>query len=210
MGASGLVGAECVARLLDDPVYSVVVVLGRRSPAITHSKLHSHVIDFDAPAEWAALARADDVFCCLGTTIKKAGTQDAFRRVDFSYSMAVAAAAQGNGAQQFLLVSALGASVRAPAFYSRVKGELEAAVAKLGFAAVHIFRPSLLVGEREEKRTAEHIGLIVGRALSVVLIGPLARYRPIHGSTVAACMIATAKKQRSGMHIYESEQIAAC
>jgi uncharacterized protein YbjT (DUF2867 family) len=210
VGASGLIGSACVSRLLDDPLYDAVVVLGRRAPRQPHPKLRSHIIDFDQPAQWAALAVADDVFCCLGTTIKKAGTQDAFRKVDYTYSMAVATAARANGARNFLLVSALGAHPRALAFYSRVKGELELAVSNLGYPAVNIFRPSLLVGEREEARAAEHVGLIVGKMLSVILVGPLRRYRPIRGDVVAACMIATAKRERPGRHVFESEQIAAC
>lgn len=210
VGATGLVGSECVARLLDDAAYASVVVLARRPLTRTHDKLRVHVVDFDRPEQWQSLAAGDDVFCCLGTTIKKAGSQAAFRRVDFGYAMAVARAARGNGSQQFLLVSSLSSNPRSPVFYSRVKGELEAAVSALGFPALHIFRPSFLVGEREEHRTGERMALAIGGVLAVALVGPLRRYRPIAGATVAACMVATARRQIRGIHIVESEGIAAC
>jgi uncharacterized protein YbjT (DUF2867 family) len=210
VGATGLIGGECLTRLLDDAQYGAVVALTRRPLARTHPKLRAHVVDFGVPEQWQSLVAGDDVFCCLGTTIKKAGSQDAFRSVDYGYAMAVARAARGNGVPQFLLVSALGAHPRAMAFYSRVKGELEEGIAGLGFPGVHIFRPSLLVGEREESRLAEHVGLMVGRVLGLALIGPLRRFRPIAGATVAACMIATAKRQQRGTHIHESDQIADC
>ena len=124
--------------------------------------------------------------------------------------MAVANAARANGAQQFLLVSSLAANPRSPVFYSRVKGELEVAVSAVGFPMVHVFRPSFLVGERAEHRTGERIALAVGGVIAILLIGPLRRYRPIAGAAVAACMIATAKRQIRGVHIVESERIASC
>jgi uncharacterized protein YbjT (DUF2867 family) len=168
------------------------------------------VIDFDRPDEYRHLANADDVFCCLGTTIKKAGSRDAFYKVDFTYAWTVADASRANGADQLLIVSALGANVRASAFYSRVKGELETAVATLAFRAVHIFRPSLLVGHRDESRPAERLAVLVSSPLSFMLVGPLKRYRPIDASAVAACMVRTAQQGLSGVHIFESEQIQSC
>ena len=209
-GATGLVGAECVARLLDDSEYGSVVVLARRPLQRAHPKLRAHVIDFDDPPRWQALVSADAVFCCLGTTIRKAGTQEEFRRVDYGYAMAVATAARAHDAGQFLLVSALGAHPRAAAFYSRVKGELEAAVSNLGFPSVAIFRPSLLLGERGEYRRAEHLAIVFGRAASPLLAGPLRRYRPIEARTVAACMVKTARRPTPGVRVFESERIAAC
>jgi uncharacterized protein YbjT (DUF2867 family) len=207
VGASGLIGSACVSRLLDDPLYDAVVVLGRRAPRQPHPKLRSHIIDFDQPAQWAALAVADDVFCCLGTTIRTAGSQAAFRRVDFEYPVAVASAAAAAGARQLLIVSALGANPGAATFYSRVKGEVERAVAALRFRGVCIFRPSLLLGKREEFRLLERAALLVAAPLSLVLQGPLRRYRPIAASTVGAFMVRTAHRDLTGVHVFESEQI---
>jgi uncharacterized protein YbjT (DUF2867 family) len=210
IGATGLVGRHCLERLLADPDYEAVTVLGRRRPAVDHPKLHAHIVDFAVPEPWRDLARGHDLFSCLGTTRAQAGSPEAFRQVDFTYQRTVAEAARRNGTRLVLLVSALGASRRAPAFYSRVKGEIEDALIDLAFDATHIFRPSLLVGQRDHVRPAEHVGLVVGRVLGLALVGPLRRYRPIDASRVAACMVATAARDLTGVRVYESEQIATC
>jgi uncharacterized protein YbjT (DUF2867 family) len=210
VGASGLVGGHCLNALLDDPRYSSVTALGRRTIRGEHPTLHQYVIDFDRPDEYQHLAGADDLFCCLGTTIKKAGSREAFYKVDVTYPLAIAQAALANGAQQLLIVSALGANPRAAAFYNRVKGDVEMAVSKLRFRAVHIFRPSLLVGHREEFRPAERLAQLLAAPLSVALVGPLRRYRPIDASAVAVCMVKIANQGLEGIHVYESEQIQSC
>jgi uncharacterized protein YbjT (DUF2867 family) len=210
VGASGLVGGHCLIALLDDPNYRSVTVLGRRPMSRAHPRLHQHVVDFDKPDTYQHLAGADDVFCCLGTTIKKAGSRDDFYKVDFTYPVAIAEAARANGAEQLLIVTALGANPRAAAFYSRVKGDLENAVSRMAFRALHIFRPSLLVGHREEFRPAERVALLISVPLAFVLVGPLRRYRPIEASAVAACMVKTAKRGLAGTHVFESQQIQSC
>ena len=127
VGATGLVGARVLELMLGDSVYGEVHVLVRRATGSTHQKLREHLVDFDA-LELAQVPHVDDVFCCLGTTIKTAGSQDAFRRVDFDYVFKVASLAREQGARQFLLVTAMGASAKSSVFYNRVKGEIEAAV----------------------------------------------------------------------------------
>lgn len=209
VGASGLVGGHCLDVLLADAAYANVTALGRRLVARTDAKLRQHVIDFTRPAGFGKLMAADDVFCCLGTTIRTAGSPDAFRRVDFGVPVAVAEAAVGQGARQFLVVSAVGASTRAPAFYSRVKGEMEETVARLPFRGVHIFRPSLLLGHREEFRPAERVAILALAPISLALVGPLRRYRPIAASTVAAGMVETAKRDAAGVHVHEFDSITA-
>jgi uncharacterized protein YbjT (DUF2867 family) len=208
VGASGLVGGHCLNALLDDPDYRAVMVLGRSPISREHPKLRQQVVDFDRLDEYRHLAGADDVFCCLGTTIRKAGSRAAFQKVDFTYPISIAEAALANGARQFLIVSALGASSKARAFYSRVKGDVENAVAQLPFQAVHIFRPSLLVGHREEVRPAERLALLVAVPLSFALVGRLRRYRPIDAAAVARWMVRTAKQDLGGVHVFESEQMA--
>jgi uncharacterized protein YbjT (DUF2867 family) len=210
IGASGLVGSHCLNVLLGDAAYESVTVLARKPLARTHPKLRLHVVDFDRPSDYAALAGGQDVFCCLGTTIAKAGSREAFYRVDFGYPVAIAEAALANGAEQFLIVSALGADASARAFYSRVKGEVEAAISKMPFRAVHVFRPSLLKGQRSEVRVAERMALAVAVPMTFLLVGPLRRFRPIAASVVAACMVATAKQARPGVHVFESDAISSC
>lgn len=207
-GASGLVGSHCLARLLAEPAYDRVVALVRRPLARTDPKLEQRATDFGRlGAAEEPFPEADDVFCCLGTTMKRAGSREAFRLVDFTYVVALAAQALQHGARQFLLVSALGADPRSPVFYNRVKGETEAAVGRLPFEGRQIFRPSLLAGRRSERRPLEQGGLAVMRVVSVALRGPLRRYRPIDADTVARAMLAVARRAPPGVHIYQSETI---
>ena len=177
LGASGLIGGHCLALLLQDDTYDEVIVLLRKPLPQTHPKLTQHLVSFDRLAEHAAWLAADDVYCCLGTTIKKAGSQEAFRKVDFTYAYEAAQLAVANGAEQFLLVSSLGADANSSVFYSRVKGELELAVSALPFTAVSIFQPSLLLGERAEFRLGERLAEPFAKALSFLLLGPLKKYR---------------------------------
>jgi uncharacterized protein YbjT (DUF2867 family) len=209
LGATGLVGGHCLDLLLDDPAYSKVLTIGRRLVAHEHQKLEQHVVDFEKLQDYASVIRAVDVFCCLGTTIKKAGSKENFRRVDFTYQLDTARLAAQNGAEQLLLVSALGADARSSIFYNRVKGELEEAVSKLAFNGVNIFRPSLLLGERAEFRLGERVAELPMRYVSFLMVGPLAKYRPVHARDVAAAMIRIAKEHPRGVNLFESDSILA-
>lgn len=186
VGATGLIGAFVLKRLLASEHYGRVTVWVRRALAVTHPRLTTVVVDFDKLAE--RRVDAEDVYCCLGTTIKVAGSQEAFRRVDHDYPVAVARAAVRGGAQRFLVVSALGSDPGSRVFYSRVKGEMEAAVKAAGIPKVYIFQPSMLSGRQEKKRFWEDVATAVGN-----VIGPLlGKYRPIHGDIVAAGMLKAA------------------
>ena len=207
LGASGLIGGHCLDLLLRDEAYDQVIVLVRKSLPKNHPKLTQYEVNFDRLAEHETLLKADDVFCCLGTTIKKAGSQDAFRKVDFTYAHEAAKLAAASGAKQFLLVSSLGADAKSSVFYSRVKGEIEAAISALNFKSVSIFRPSLLLGERAEFRLAERLAEPFAKALSFFLIGGLRKYRAIEARTVAAAMIEIAKKEIQGVKVYESDRV---
>jgi uncharacterized protein YbjT (DUF2867 family) len=207
-GASGLVGSACLARLLRDPAYERVVALVRRPLPHRDPKLEQQIIDFDRlGALGQAFPAGRDVFCCLGTTMKRAGSEAAFRQVDFTYVVGLAAQSLEHGARQFLLVSALGANPGSAFFYNRVKGETEAAVAALPFEGRQIFRPSILLGERAEHRPGERAGIVVMQAASFLLAGPLRKYRPIAADTVAAAMVQIAQKAPRGVNIYESDDI---
>jgi len=208
-GASGLVGGHLLHLLLADAAYARVITLARRQLDARHAKLDQRVLDLGALDAVADPPHVDDAFCCIGTTIKKAGSQDAFRRVDYDYVLAFARAAQRAGARQFLLVTALGADSTSRIFYSRVKGEIEHAVRELPFQGIQIFRPSFLMGERAEVRLAERIGVPVARVLAPLLIGPLRRYRPIQAADVARAMLQLAKEAPRGPNVFEYDGIIA-
>ena len=208
-GASGLVGGHLLHLLLADAAYARVITLARRQLDARHAKLDQRVLDLGALDAVADPPHVDDAFCCIGTTIKKAGSQDAFRRVDYDYVLAFARAAQRAGARQFLLVTALGADPASRIFYSRVKGEIEQAVRELPFQGIQIFRPSFLMGERAEARLAERIGVPIARVLAPLLIGPLRRYRPIHAADVARAMLQVAKDAPRGPNVFQYDGIIA-
>ncbi|MEP7217953.1 MAG: oxidoreductase [Bacteroidota bacterium] len=209
VGATGLVGRNCLDILLETKRYSRVVALVRRDLPMKHPRLTAHVIDFDRLEESRALLKADDIFCCLGTTIKVAGSQDAFRNVDFSYPLDVARIAREEGARQFLLVSSIGASATSSVFYNRVKGELEEAIRKLGYPSAGIFRPSLILGDRGEFRRGEKIATVIMKVAGPLLAGPLRKYRGIQARDIARGMVTIAERNPPGFTIYESDRIAA-
>lgn len=169
------------------------------------STLDNRIVDFGRPDEWRDQVAADQTICALGTTIKKAGSREAFRQVDYEYPLMVARAALNAGSRHFLLVSAMGADANSPLFYNRVKGELEAAIFRLGFPRVSIFRPSLLLGDRREFRPGEAIGQVLGRWFRIAIPR---QYQPIHARTVAAAMVRIAVEDPPGNRVLASAAIA--
>ena len=202
-GATGLIGGHLVPLLLADPAYEKVVVLARRPlEGVASPKLQTIIADFDALDASLAGIAVDDAFCALGTTIKVAGSQGAFHKVDHDYIVSFARGAKTAGAKRFLLVSAMGADANSSIFYSRVKGETERAVRSIGFDATHIFRPGLLLGDRAEKRAGEEIGAALTPCLHPLMLGPLRAYRSIKGETVARAMRGAALGGEPGTHIH--------
>jgi uncharacterized protein YbjT (DUF2867 family) len=193
-GATGLVGQALLRALLRDPAVGSLQVLARRPPGVDHPKLATHVVDFSA---LPALSAIDEVYLALGTTIKVAGSQAAFRAVDFDANLAVAHAALKAGARRLGVVSAMGADSGSRVFYNRVKGELEDAVAALGFEGVVIARPSLLLGDRAALGQPARAGERIGGVLAGVL-RPLipADYRPIKAVDVAHALLAHVPRAR--------------
>ena len=186
VGATGLIGAFVLERLLDSEHYNRVTVWVRRPLETKHPKLAVEVVDFDKLEE--RRVDAEDVYCCLGTTIKVAGSQEAFRRVDHDYPVALANAAAKGGAKRILVVSALGSDPKSTLFYSRVKGEMQDDVRAAGVPTTIFFQPSMLSGRTEKKRFWEDVATAVGNA-----VGPLlGKYRPIHGDIVAQGMVKAA------------------
>jgi uncharacterized protein YbjT (DUF2867 family) len=202
-GATGLVGSRLLELLLQDPAYAEVHVLTRRATGIAQPKLRERIVDFDHLGR-AAMPVVDDVFCCLGTTIKAAGSQDKFRSVDYSAVLEVARLALGAGARQFLLVTAMGANPSSRVFYNRVKGEVEDAVSRLGYPAVCIFRPSFLAGERKQSRAGEQVALAMLKRLPFLLPK---KYRPVADIAVARAMIDAAKHAEPGVRIIDSNRM---
>lgn len=207
VGATGLIGSTLVEYLLNENYYRKVIVLTRRTLSIQHPKLDILVVDFDNLQNVVIPEPVDDAYCCLGTTIKKAGSQEAFRKVDYQYPLETAKLVQKLGATQYLIVTALGANKKSWFFYNRVKGEAEEALWKLNFKAIHIFRPSLLLGERQEQRMGEKIGAFIMKLICPLLIFWLRKYRPIEGITVATAMYKIAQENLKGYRIYESDKI---
>jgi uncharacterized protein YbjT (DUF2867 family) len=210
-GATGLTGRALVEQLRKDSRYAKTIALVRRSGSIlADARVEECVVDFGALVKTRTLpiTHADHAFCCLGTTIKVAGSQAAFRKVDFDAVVAFAAAVKAKGARHLSVVSALGASNRSSVFYNRVKGEMEQAVTQLGYVSVHLLRPSLLLGLRSERRAGELAGPALANFIGPLLLGPVRKYRPIHADVVARAMRVGAAQDKSGLRVSESDQIA--
>lgn len=203
-GATGLVGSRLLEMLLQSGDYSQVIALSRKPMSHSSPRFINRVVDFDHLDGQGSELKADDVYCCLGTTIKQAGSQATFRKVDFEYPLSLAKVTRAQGAQQFLLVTAMGSSMSSSIFYNRVKGEVEEAVGSVGFPAYHIFRPSMLLGDRKEKRGGELIGKVVMTALDFAIP---ANYKAIQGDRVARAMMVIARQKQDGMHIHSSGEL---
>jgi uncharacterized protein YbjT (DUF2867 family) len=201
-GATGLVGGVLLDLLLADETWDHVLAVGRRQVDRSHARLEQRVVDF---ADLDDLPACTDVFSCLGTTIKVAGSQEAFRAVDHDAVVALAEAAYRAGAERFLHVTALGASPRSRIFYNRVKGDTERDVAASGVPTTVAFRPSMIDGDRPERRPAERLGLAAMRAASPLL----GRYRPTRVTDLAAAMVVEAKAERAGHRVVEPQDFGA-
>lgn len=210
IGATGLVGGHCLSLLLQSPAYSKVIAVSRRPVLLKHKKLQRIETSFDQLGAALENVQADDAFCCIGTTIRQAGTKAEFHKVDYGYALEFAHSAVRNGVKHFLLVSALGAKVGSPVFYNRVKGLLEKEVSNLAFSQVSIFRPSFLVGDRVEQRPGEAIGLRLSSVIAPFLRGPLRNIHSIRGADVAASLVACAQIESTPrVRIYRYEDMQA-
>jgi uncharacterized protein YbjT (DUF2867 family) len=206
IGATGLVGKQVLQYLLASPIYQQIKILTRRSTGLKHEKLNEIFFDFDKPD--ASLVKADDVFCCLGTTIKKAGSEEAFKKVDFQYPLQIARLAKLNGSSRYLIVTSMGADPGSFIFYNRVKGEIERELTDLHYDTLHILRPSLLLGDRGgETRLGEKIGEVLAKVLDPVMIGPLKKYAAIDSAKVARGMLQLAQLGDKGAFVHDSSEL---
>lgn len=207
-GASGLVGRSLLDQLLAAPEYDRVISLGRRKLDIAHPKLEQVVADFGSLDKVTANLRCDDAFCCLGTTIKQAGSREAHRAVDHGAVLALAWMARRNGAGRFFVVSSMGADVESRFFYNRVKGQTEEALQVLDFKTLAIFRPSLLLGKRSSPRLGERLMAALLWLAEPMMVGRLRKYRAIQAGAVARAMLRSSfGRGAQGVLIYPSDEI---
>ena len=207
-GATGLVGGHLLDLLLEDDHYAQVKVLSRRSLGGDDGKLKEIIIeDFDNLENNIKNLKADDYFCCLGTTIKKAGSKKAFKKVDFEYPVSLAAIARENVADSYHIISAMGADPKSLIFYNKVKGEVEAAIKAMKINKAFIYRPSFIEGERAEKRAGEKAALWFADKFDFLFSGPFKKYAAVHAKKIAKAMIITAKNETEKFKIIQSDEI---
>lgn len=203
-GATGLVGRHVLARALKDPRVTHVVAPTRR-PLPAHPKLDAPLVDFDAMPADAPWWRADAVICALGTTMKTAGSRDAFRRVDHDYPLAIADLARRHGTLVYVLNSAMGANAQSRVFYNRVKGELESALRTLGFPSLTLVRPGLIGGDRDERRLGETLATHLLRTLHPLLP---TKWRINPAERIADALLRAALDPPAGVHVIASDALA--
>ncbi len=188
-GATGLVGSELTKLLLSSDHYDCIKIFVRKESGLNHPKLIQVVNDLENPEEIASEITGDDLYCCLGTTKKKAGSKEAFEWVDLHLPLKIASLAMKNEVRKFLVVSSIGAKPDSRNFYLRTKGNMERGILALDFENICIVRPSILLGQREERRMGEEFGKVLVRIFSFLFAGPLKKYKGIQASTVAKAMI---------------------
>jgi len=204
VGGTGAVGKRVISHTLLEQTYEALITLGRRESNTSDPRHAHHVVDFEQIELHQSIIDARDVVCTLGTTIKKAGSRERFEAIDHGYPLRIAKLAKANGVERFVLVTSLGADARASNHYLRTKGRLEDDVIALGFESVVILRPSLLIGEREERRLGEEAGKIANRLFSKLIPR---RYRGIDVDVIAQRIAQVGREAPKGVVIYESEQI---
>ena len=203
-GSTGLIGSQLLELLLKDEYYSQVISISRKKLAITNPKLVNVVCELSLLSSYRNELKADDVFCCLGTTMKVAKSKEKFRAVDFDAPVMLANIAKENGSKKFLLISALGANKSSSIFYNQVKGEVEEAIEQVGLGTFHIFRPSLLVGSRKKQRSGEEAAIIFYKIFGWLIPK---KYQAIESIKVAKAMFSFAKENQARVSIHESREI---
>jgi uncharacterized protein YbjT (DUF2867 family) len=203
-GSTGLVGSALLQILIQSDEYDTIKAFVRKPISTSHKKLHQILIDFDQPESYDTQVTGDDIYLCLGTTMKKAGSKDAFYKIDYTYTLQAATAAAKNNVKKLCLISSLGADAGSAVYYPKVKGEVERDISMLGFEAIHIVRPSLLLGNRKENRIGERVGILLSSMLSFLFVGPLKKYKAIQDVTVATAMYRLMQSDTKGTIIHES------
>lgn len=206
-GATGAIGKTLVYQLLESGDYNKVIILSRKLLTIKHAKLTQVLVEFNEGLSNKITEHVDVVYCCLGTTIKKAGSQEQFYKVDHDYVLQLAKLGKQLGASSFVMVSAMGADANSSIFYSRVKGEVEQAVQHLDYHQLIVVRPSLLIASRIEFRLGETIAKYVMKFTGFLMIGPLKKYKAIKVEQVANAMIHYQQKLGRGVHVITNDKL---
>jgi len=206
-GSTGLIGSKLLQILLRETFYDEVLILVRKKIDVQHKKLTQLVVNFDQLDSYADALTGDALFSCLGTTNKKTPDKTVYRHIDHDYPVYLAQLALKNGIGQYHLVSSIGADTGSSFFYPKTKGETEADIQQLGLPALHIYRPSMLTGNRQEKRSMEKALIAFYKIIDPLLFGSWKKYRSIQGETVAMAMYKQSTKNNTGTFIYESDQI---
>lgn len=193
--------------LIKDPSIVGITIFVRKEFSFENPKLKQVVVDFDNLESYLDHFKVDHVFCCLGTTIRVAGSKEAFTKVDFTYVVRSAEIAKTQGVKSFSVVSSMGANALSGIFYNQVKGKMENALKQIGFDTLQIFRPSLLLGQRKEFRRGEKVGEYLSKVFSFAFAKGLKKYKPIHASFVAKSMLDHAKAKKQGLQIIESDKM---
>jgi len=203
-GASGLVGKELVQKLINSDQYRLIYVLSRKKSGLVNEKIRELVIDFESIGQLKFDEPIDDAFCSLGTTMKQAGSRENFKKVDYEYVVALASLVKQSGASKFIVISAMGANSKSAVFYNKIKGMTEDALKDIGFNQLIILRPSLLLGERAEKRFAEGLSGIFMKAFNFLIPD---NYKAIKAERVAGSMLKMALKSEENVLIVESGEM---
>ncbi|MDP4208380.1 MAG: NAD(P)H-binding protein [Bacteroidota bacterium] len=207
-GATGLIGNHLLFELLENEDFTSIKTITRKPLPLSHPKLQQIIVeDFEKLPDFADVIKADVIFCCIGTTIKKAGSQDAFRKVDLNIPVTVAKIAQNNNIENLIIISSIGANAGLSNFYLKTKGQMEQQVTNIFSGNLKFLRPSLLLGSRKEFRLGEEIGKVFTAMISLLMFGPLRKYRGIHALAVARGMIKAIDMPREQRFV-ESDEIA--
>ncbi len=204
LGCTGLIGKQLVQRLVQDNSYSKIKAVSRSPLDFNDPKVENIIVGFEQLQHQSDHLKADVIFCCLGTTMKQAGSKAAFEKVDYTYPLEVAKLGKATGASRYLLVSALGANKSSSIYYNQIKGQIEEAIAAVKFESFHIFRPSLLLGERQEKRAGEDTAKIIYKIFGFLIPQ---KYQGIESAKVANAMLFYGKQPGKGMFIHESREL---
>ena len=205
-GSTGLVGNLLLEELINSPFYSAITAFVRAPSGLVEPKVEEIIYDFSDPGTLSGMIKGDDIFVCLGTTIKKAGSVANMERIDRDLPVKIAEIASSCGVKRIAVVSSIGASAASPSYYLRIKGEMEKGILGMKFENISIVRPSMLLGDRREKRRAEMVGKVMMTVFRPVLTGKLMKYRAIHGRDVARAMIVLLQKE-PGIYICESDEV---
>jgi uncharacterized protein YbjT (DUF2867 family) len=207
LGAEGLIGKELLYLLLDNKLYEKVTVFVQKTLPIQHEKLRQIRTSFDDLKQYEKEFEVDHVFCCIGSTMKQSGTKAQFLKADYEYPLAAAKCAESQKARSFLAVTSIGANLRSPFFYIKVKGQAEEDICQLYIRSTHFFRPSVLIGKRERIGLYEKAIFSLMRLFSFAFVGKYRKYKPIKCENVAKAMVAAALVEQNGVHVHESDEI---